>query len=101
MRPTPRRVPAPKLGPKAKSFAFGSSSAESKFVSSRTYLSGNTFFLLVRAVAFLPRVNVELEADVESAYQAHSAIMDRRPFSAQYAAMTVDFDAFGYVGGYA
>ena len=54
----------------------------------------------VRA-ADLPRVNVELEADVESAYQAHGAIMDRRPFSAQYAAMTVDFDALGYVGGYA
>ena len=38
---------------------------------------------------------------MESAYQAHGAIMDTRPFSAQYAAMTVDFDAFGYVGVYA
>ncbi len=53
------------------------------------------------SAALLPRLSIELEADIESAYQAHGAIMDRRPYSAQYANATLDCNALGYFGGYA
>ena len=47
------------------------------------------------------RITVSAFADIESAYWARGAIVDKRPFSAQYADLSVDLDPFGRVGGYA
>ena len=47
------------------------------------------------------RLSFSAFADIESAYWARGAIVDKRPFSAQYADLSVDLDPFGRVGGYA
>ena len=47
------------------------------------------------------RITVSAFADIESAYWARGAIVDKRPFSAQYADLSVDLDPFGRIGGYA
>ena len=46
-------------------------------------------------------VNVSAYADIETAYWARGAIVDKRPFSAQYADLSFNLDPFGRVGGYA
>jgi len=47
------------------------------------------------------RLSFSAFADIESAYWARGAIVDKRPFSAQYADLSVDLDPFGRIGGYA
>ena len=47
------------------------------------------------------RITVSAFADIESAYWARGAIVDKRPFSAQYVDLSVDLDPFGRIGGYA
>ena len=47
------------------------------------------------------RTHVSAYADVETAYWARGAIMDKRPYSSQFADMSFDLDPFGRVGGYA
>ncbi len=49
----------------------------------------------------LARIHAKAEADVETAYWARGAIVDKRPFSAQSADLSADLAPFGYVGGYA
>lgn len=46
-------------------------------------------------------ISVNAYADVESAYWARGKIVDRRPYSAQFADMTLKLGKFGNVGGYA
>ena len=53
------------------------------------------------AKAMLSRVHAKAEADVETAYWARGAIVDRNPFSAQSVDLSADLSPFGYVGGYA
>lgn len=47
------------------------------------------------------RVNVYAYADIETAYWARGAIVDKNPYSAQFADLSFDLDPFGCVGGYA
>ena len=47
------------------------------------------------------RTHVSAYADIETAYWARGAIVDKRPFSAQYADLSFDLDPFGRIGGYA
>lgn len=47
------------------------------------------------------RTHVSAYADIETAYWARGAIVDRKPYSAQFADLSFDFDPFGVVGGYA
>jgi len=47
------------------------------------------------------RVSVVAYADVETAYWARGAIVDKNPFSAQYGDLSFDLDPFGRLGGYA
>ena len=47
------------------------------------------------------RVSASAYADIESAYWARGAIVDKRPFSAQFADLSIDLDPFGRIGGYA
>ncbi len=47
------------------------------------------------------RFSVSAYADVESAYWARGAIVDKNPYSAQFADLSLDFDPFGRIGGYA
>ena len=47
------------------------------------------------------RLSFSAFADVESAYWARGAVVDKRPFSAQFADISFDLDPFGRVGGYA
>lgn len=47
------------------------------------------------------RVNVYAYADIETAYWVRGAIVDKNPYSAQFADLSFDFDPFGCVGGYA
>ena len=49
----------------------------------------------------LSRVHAKAEADVETAYWARGAIVDKNPFSAQSVDLSADLSPFGYVGGYA
>lgn len=53
------------------------------------------------AKAMLSRVHAKAEADVETAYWARGAIVDKNPFSAQSVDLSADLAPFGYVGGYA
>ena len=47
------------------------------------------------------RLHVAAYADVESAYWARGAIVDKNPYSAQFVELDADLAPFGYVGGYA
>jgi len=47
------------------------------------------------------RTHVSAYADIETAYWARGAIVDRKPFSAQFADLSFDLDPLGRVGGYA
>ena len=47
------------------------------------------------------RTHLSAYADIETAYWARGAIVDRKPYSAQFADLSFDFDPFGVVGGYA
>lgn len=47
------------------------------------------------------RLSASAFADVESAYWARGAIVDKKPFSAQFADLSFNLDPFGRVGGYA
>jgi len=47
------------------------------------------------------RLSFNAFADVESAYWARGAIVDKRPYSAQFADLSFNLDPFGRVGGYA
>lgn len=47
------------------------------------------------------RVSASAYADIESAYWARGAIVDKRPYSAQFADLSFNLDPFGRVGGYA
>lgn len=47
------------------------------------------------------RLSFNAFADVESAYWARGAIVDKNPFSAQFASLEADLDPLGRVGGYA
>ena len=49
----------------------------------------------------LSRILTKVEADVETAYWARGAIVDKNPFSAQYVDLSADLAPFGYIGGYA
>lgn len=53
------------------------------------------------AESALSRIHAKAEADVETAYWARGAIVDKHPFSAQSADLSADLSPFGYVGGYA
>ena len=46
-------------------------------------------------------INVGVYADIETAYWARGAIVDKRPYSAQFADLSFNLDPFGRVGGYA
>ena len=46
-------------------------------------------------------INVGAYADIETAYWARGAIVDKKPYSAQFADLSVNLDPFGRVGGYA
>lgn len=46
------------------------------------------------------RTHVSAYADIESAYWARGAIVDRKPFSAQFADLSFDLDPVGRIGGY-
>ena len=52
---------------------------------------------LVRAVA--KRLSVGAFADVETAYWARGKIVDKNPYSAQYAELAFDLEPFGRIGG--
>jgi len=47
------------------------------------------------------RLSFTAYADVESAYWARGAIVDKNPFSAQYVDLSFDLEPFGRIGGYA
>ena len=47
------------------------------------------------------RVSFSAYADIETAYWARGAIVDKNPYSAQFADLSVDLDPFGRIGGYA
>ena len=47
------------------------------------------------------RTHVSAYADIETAYWARGAVVDKRPFSAQFADLSFDLDPFGRIGGYA
>ena len=47
------------------------------------------------------RVHVSAYADIETAYWARGAIVDRKPYSAQFADLSFDLDPVGRIGGYA
>ena len=47
------------------------------------------------------RAHVSAYADIETAYWARGAIVDKRPYSAQFADLSFDLDPFGRIGGYA
>lgn len=47
------------------------------------------------------RTHVSAYADIETAYWARGAIVDRKPFSSQYADLSFDLDPVGRIGGYA
>ena len=47
------------------------------------------------------RTHVSAYADIETAYWARGAIVDNRPYSAQFADLSFDLDPFGRIGGYA
>lgn len=47
------------------------------------------------------RTHVSAYADIETAYWARGAIVDKKPFSAQFADLSFDLDPFGRIGGYA
>ena len=47
------------------------------------------------------RVHVSAYADIETAYWARGAIVDRKPYSAQFVDISFDLDPVGRVGGYA
>ena len=47
------------------------------------------------------RVSASAYADIETAYWARGAIVDKRPYSAQFADLSFDLDPFGRIGGYA
>ena len=47
------------------------------------------------------RLSFSAFADIESAYWARGAIVDKNPFSAQFAGAKVDLDPVGSIGGYA
>lgn len=47
------------------------------------------------------RVNVHAYADIESAYWARGAIVDEKPYSAQFVDLSLNLEPFGRVGGYA
>ena len=47
------------------------------------------------------RVSASAYSDIESAYWARGAIVDKRPYSAQFADLSIDLDPFGRIGGYA
>ena len=47
------------------------------------------------------RVSASAYADIESAYWARGAIVDKRSYSAQFADLSFNLDPFGRVGGYA
>lgn len=46
-------------------------------------------------------INASAYADIETAYWARGAIVDKRPYSAQFADLSFNLDPFGRVGGYA
>ena len=47
------------------------------------------------------RTHVSAYADIETAYWARGAIVDKRPYSAQYADLSFDLNPVGRIGGYA
>ena len=47
------------------------------------------------------RTHVSAYADIETAYWARGAIVDKRPYSAQFVDLSFDLDPFGRIGGYA
>ena len=47
------------------------------------------------------RVSASAYADIETAYWARGAIVDKRPYSAQFADLSFNLDPFGRIGGYA
>ena len=47
------------------------------------------------------RVSLSAYADIETTYWARGAIIDKNPYSAQFADLSVDLDPFGRIGGYA
>lgn len=47
------------------------------------------------------RLSFNAFADIESAYWARGAIVDKNPFSAQYVSLEADLEPFGRIGGYA
>ena len=49
----------------------------------------------------MPRTHVSAYADIETAYWARGAIVDKRPYSAQFGDLSFNLDPFGRVGGYA
>lgn len=49
----------------------------------------------------MSRTHVSAYTDIESAYWARGAIVDKRPYSAQFADLSFNLDPFGRVGGYA
>ena len=49
----------------------------------------------------LARVKLNAYADVETSYHARGKIVDKNPFSAQYADLAFDLEPFGKLGGYA
>ena len=73
------------------------------------------FILMALAVALTGNLSAETDAlaeiarrvhaggyaDVESAYWARGAIVDKNPYSAQYAEASFDLEPFGRIGGYA
>ena len=46
-------------------------------------------------------VNIGAYADIETAYWARGAIVDKKPYSAQFVDLSFNLDSFGRVGGYA
>lgn len=47
------------------------------------------------------RLSFNAFADIESAYWARGAIVDKNPFSAQFVSLEADLEPFGRIGGYA
>ena len=67
------------------------------FIGAMTVAGGETNVFAAAA----SRVHVNAYADVETAYWARGAVVDKNPFSAQYADLSFDLAPFGTVGGYA
>ena len=71
----------------------------------KSYLLAVLVLLTVSAASaaddFASRLHASAYADIESAYWARGVIVDKHPYSAQYADLSCELDPFGKIGGYA